>query len=117
MGRITAQIINTWNTIELTVTLRAQVEIVFHGSLNSEILSPIGRNVEVHLQDLRLGILLCQANGQRCLHNLTIERLLRIAGEIFDHLLGNSTASALNATRLSILGSCTQNALWVYAGV
>src|SRR5437868_8571714 len=107
MRRITVQIVDSRNTIEMTVTVRSQVEIIFHSSLNTQVLRTIRGDVEVHLQDLRLGILLCQANGKRCFSNLTIECLSSIASEIFDYLLGNRTSTALDGTHLSILGSRT----------
>src|SRR6266581_2788878 len=58
------------STHVLRVTLRRKVEVVFSGGIYTEILCAKGRDVEIHLQNLPLRILLCQADGKRGLCQL-----------------------------------------------
>ena len=64
------------------------MEVVFNGGFYAQVLRPVGRNIEVHLKDFLLGILLRQTNGQRCLGNFSIDCLRCVVCQIFNHLLG-----------------------------
>ena len=49
---------NAWSTLEDLIACAVEVKILFDGSLNALVLGPKARNVEVHLQDFLLSILL-----------------------------------------------------------
>ncbi len=71
------------NTVKMLVTLGLETKVIFHGSLDAKLLCTERGDVEVHLQDLPLGILLRQANRQGSLGKLALQRDLRIVREIF----------------------------------
>src|SRR5438876_9052952 len=117
MVDITVEIVDTRNTVEIFVTLWGEMEVVFYGGFNTQVLCTIAGDVEVHLQDLGLRILLGEADGQGGFRNFAIQGLRGVAGQIFDHLLGDGTTTTLYRTGLEVLGASTEDALRVNAGV
>src|SRR5436309_9732927 len=81
------------------------MKIVFYSRLDTKILSAKGGDVEIHLKDFLLGILLGQANGQRGLRNFTVECLLSIICHIFDQLLCYGAGTTDYATSLQVLAT------------
>src|SRR6266581_6556546 len=106
------------STHVLSVTLRRKVEVIFSGGIYTEVLRSKGRDVEIHLQDLPLRILLGQADGECSLCQLAIQCDLLIVGEVFNQLLGQCTRAADHLiVVLHILDTRTENSLRVNAGV
>src|SRR6266446_1881568 len=93
---IQIQLGNTRGTVKILVTLRHELEVLFYRRLNSQIQGAKTSHVEIHLHDFPLGVLLCQTNCQRGFGNLTIESLLSIASQVFDHLLSECTTASLD---------------------
>ena len=111
MARIAVEVVDTRNTFEIPVALRAEVEIVFYSCLDTKVLRTKRGDVEIHLKDFLLGILLSQANGQRGLRNFTIERLLCIICHILDQLLRYGAGATDHATSLHVLATGAKDSL------
>src|SRR5260221_2788132 len=89
----TAEVVDAWSALEIFITLRVEVEVIFHRSFDALVQRAIGRYVEVHLHDLRVGILLCQANRRASLRNFSIKRYRCVVCHTYDQLLGQGTGS------------------------
>src|SRR5579863_7119046 len=117
MRGIAVEIVDPRSTVVILIALGHQVEIILDGGLDAQVLRPKRSDVEVHLQDFPLGILLRQADCQRSFWYLATKVILSIARQLFDQLLCECTSSALYGACLGIFDSGTHDTHRVYTGI
>src|SRR5579885_3385425 len=109
---IVIKLCDTRNTFKVLVALWHEMKIFLNCRLNPKILGAEGGDVEVHFQDLPLGVLLRHADCQRRFGYLTAKCVSPLVGHIFDQLLRNGATAAAPST-----GCRPNDALRIYAGI
>src|SRR5260370_12201711 len=86
-SRIVIEVSYGRNAIKILVTYWFESKIVLYGGLDTKLLRTKGGDVEVHFQNLPLGILLRQANRQGCFGNFSFHLHPFIIPALFYQLL------------------------------
>src|SRR3989442_1615692 len=116
-SRIVIEVSNGRNAIKILVACWLEAKIILHGSFDAKLLRTKRGDVEVHLQNLPLGILLREANCQGRFRDFSLQRHLFIIREVFDQLLGDGTAATLYRARRGVLTGSAEDALGIYARI
>src|SRR5713101_3123784 len=116
-SRIVIEVSYGRNAIKILVAYWFETKIVLHGGLDTKLLRTKRGDVEVHFQNLQLGILLRQANHHGCFGNFSLQRHLFIIREVFDQLLGDGTTATLYRARRGVLTGGAEDALGIYARI
>src|SRR5579859_1891284 len=112
-SRIVIEVSYGRNAIKILVAYWFETKIVLYGSLDTKLLRTKRGDVEVHLQNLPLGILLRQANCQGCFRDFSLQRHLFIIREVFDQLLSDGTAATLYRARRGVLTGSAEDTLGI----